>query len=142
MADIQRYTGGIQRHDPSARFGLGDFFRDLFGDPMAETFRVDVSDDGDHYTMKADLPGLHRENIDVTAKNGYLTIQTQAEAAAQKEKEGLIIHERSSRSASRSFAIGDVDEDKITANYEDGVLTVILPKGQDAGDDPHKIQVD
>ena len=142
MADIQRFGGGLQRHDPSSLFGLGDFFRGVFGDPLQGTFRVDVTDDGDHYTLTADLPGLHRENIDVTAKNGYLTIQAVMDSEQQSDQDGFVIHERRSGTVSRSFAIGDVDEDKITADYPQGVLTVVLPKGHDADDAPRKIDVE
>lgn len=142
MADIQNYNGGIQRHDPSSLFGLGDFFRGVFGDPLQGTFRVDVSDDGDHYTLEADLPGLHPENIEVTAKNGYLTIKAVTDSVQQDDQDGFIIHERRSGTVSRSFAIGDVDDSKIKADYKQGVLTVILPKGNDADDEPRKIDVE
>lgn len=142
MADLMKSGGGLDRYDPSSTFGLSDFFRNIFGDPLAGTFRVDVLDDKDHYELVADLPGLHRENIDVQAKNGYLTITANMDSSKHEEGENFVIHERRSGTVSRSFAIGDVNEDEIHAEYKDGLLHVTLPKGSDNDDQPRRISVD
>lgn len=141
MADITPF-GGLNRFDPTSQFGISDFFRGLFGDPLAGTFRVDVRDEGDRYEIEADLPGLHREMIDVNAKNGYLTISANMDSEKEDKGEGYVVHERRQGTVSRSFAIGNVDEDAITAVYRDGVLKVVLPKGADPNNGPRKISVD
>lgn len=141
MADIRPYDGfgGIAR--PSS-FGMSDFFRTIFGDPLEGTFRVDVHDEGDHYEVDAELPGLHREMINVEAHDGILMISADMDQETSTKKDDYVIRERRTGTVRRSFTIGDVKEDDITATYKDGVLKVILPKGQDNDTKARKIQID
>ena len=57
-------------------------------------FRVDVRDKGDHYQIDADLPGLHREMIDVTINDGMLTISADMDEESKTEKDDYVINER------------------------------------------------
>ena len=104
------------------------FFRPFFfGESFPEAFRVDVRDDGDHYRMEAELPGLNRDQIHVDVEDGNLTISAEW-CNEDRQKDGYIVNERRCGSVRRSFTLNDVEEEGISAQYENGVLTLNLPK--------------
>jgi len=92
--------------------------------------------------VHADLPGVNKDDINVTVENGVLTIT--AETTSEKEeKEGerVIRQERRYGKYVRSLRLGsEVDAGNVKANYKDGVLELVLPKAEAAK--PKKISVD
>ena len=105
---------------------------DYSGAPSADRFPVDLYDDKDNTYVRAELPGIDRADINVEMVEDYLTI-----TAARKTKEG---DNEESFSFSRSVTIPSaVQADKVVAAYENGVLTVTLPKREEAK--PRKISV-
>ncbi len=102
---------------------------------------VDVAEDKDHVTVKADLPGLKQDEISVNVDGDVLTIQ--GERQEEQKKEGKNYHriERSYGSFQRSLQLGpDVDLEKIKASYKNGVLEIQVPKTEKAK--PKQIKVD
>lgn len=96
-------------------------------------FPVDLYEDKNNTYVRAELPGLSRENINVEMVEDYLTIN-----GARKAKEG---ENEQSFSFSRSVNIpDDVHADRVSAAYENGILTVTLPKREEAK--PKKITVE
>ena len=113
---------------------------DIFNEPFfnmpamnmsaAANFKVDVKDNGNAYELIADFPGLKKENISLNYENSYLTISAQTEEGneEQDDKGNYIRRERHVGSMSRSFYIDNVDENKISAEFQDGTLKIDLPK--------------
>jgi HSP20 family protein len=107
---------------------LGDFVRAA----APERFPVDLFEDGENTYVRAELPGIDRKELNVEMVEDYLTI-TASRAAKDGEQE-------QSFSFSRSVSIPNaVQADKVSAAYENGVLTVTLPKKEEAK--PRKISV-
>lgn len=106
-----------------------DFFRAFFSDSSRDCFRVDLSDQGEHYLLEADLPGLSRDKIRVDVEKGMLTISAEESGEDKNRGEGYIYSERRLGRCARSFSLDQIDEGNISARYEDGVLRVTLPKG-------------
>lgn len=132
----------VSRHDPfDLGFWDGGWMRNMFKDSAFGSFDVDVKDKGDHYEIDADLPGLHREMIDISLADGYLTITANQDEEHNEEKDGFVLHERRSGKVTRSFMVGDVQEDKIAAKYKDGVLKITLPKNDKPKEKQLKIDV-
>lgn len=104
------------------------FFREFFAEPGKMSMRVDVIRQEDAYQLKADLPGVSRENLHLQVDGGVLTIAAEVNASKQEEQNGYVISERRSGHMERSFRLEDIDEAAITADYVDGVLTVTLPR--------------
>ncbi len=99
---------------------------------------VDLFRDGDQYVLSADLPGIDPASVDLDVDGQLLTIR--AERVAPREEVKWLTHERPYGSYMRQFTLGDgVDAERITANYEHGVLSVIIPMAERAK--PRKIQV-
>lgn len=90
---------------------------------------VDVSEDKEHYTIKADLPGIKKEDIRLSFDDGILTIDGQRQAEAEQKERNYHRVERSYGRFVRSFNLGtDVDANKIQASYKDGVLEITVAK--------------
>jgi HSP20 family protein len=93
---------------------------------------MDLYRSGDHYVLHADLPGVDPGSVDVGVENGTLTIKAQR---SERTEDGVqwIASERFTGSYLRQLSLGaDIDADKITATYANGVLTVTLPVAERA----------
>ena len=104
------------------------FFREFFAEPDKLSMRVDVIRQEDAYQLKADLPGVSRENLQLKVEDGILTIAAEMNQEKKETQEGYVLSERLSGHMERSFRLEDIDEAAITADYVDGVLTVTLPR--------------
>lgn len=128
-----------------------DFFRPFFEggfNGMLRTqhpMKVDVREEADRFVLEADIPGVKKENLKVEARDGVLTIGAEYNAeteAKDTESERYIYRERRSGSFSRSFNIEGIREDGITAKFENGVLTLDLPKlAQKSEPQSHSIEI-
>lgn len=103
---------------------------------------VDVmSSDGD-LVIKAELPGVKMEDVDITVQNGVLTISGEHKAEAEGERGGYHIRERRYGSFRRSMTLPEgTNEDQIKARFEDGVLEVLV-EGAAAVREPKRIQIE
>jgi len=103
---------------------------------------VDIYQTGDQeLVLKAELPDLSREEIDITVENFVLTLKGEKKVAAEVKEEQFHHIERSYGSFSRSFSLPrTVDASKVSADYKNGVLTVRLPLREEAR--PRQIKVD
>ncbi|HXR44572.1 MAG TPA: Hsp20/alpha crystallin family protein [Pseudolysinimonas sp.] len=100
---------------------------------------VDLFRDGDQYVLSADLPGIDPESVDLDVDGQLLTIRAERRAPSNEQVKWLA-HERPYGAYMRQFTLGDgVDVERITANYEHGVLSVIVPMAERAK--PRKISV-
>ncbi len=116
---------------------LREFWRPWRGmaEPRAPQIRVDVAEDDAGYTVKADIPGVRKEDIDVRVDGNQVTIAAEVKQDKEEKKEGRVLRsERLYGWASRSFALAsDVDAAAVQAKYADGVLELKLPKKPSRG---------
>ena len=103
---------------------------------------VDIYQNGEHeLVLKAEIPDMTREEIDITVEKGTLTIKGEKKFAADVKEEHFHRIERRYGTFSRSFSLPPtVDATKVSADYKNGVLTVRLPLREDAK--PRQIKVD
>jgi HSP20 family protein len=98
---------------------------DVTGVSAARQFPVGLHEDKDHTYVRAELPGVKREDINVELADGYLTITAARKTPATEGKGEELV------SLSRSVSVPEaVQTDKVAAAYENGVLTVTLPKAE------------
>ena len=107
-----------------------DFFRAFFGESAVTGMKVDVQDKGDSYLLEADLPGVKKEEVNLSVENSVLTISVEQKEEKNEDDTArrYICRERRAVSMSRSFSLEGIQEDGITADYADGVLRLTLPK--------------
>ncbi len=115
-----------------------EFFR---GDVLAdETFfgrdwspAVDVVENNDSYILKAELPGMNKDDVKITLENNILTIRGEKKNEMEKKEQNVHRVERSYGMFERSFTIpGSIKANEIDAQYNNGILTLTLPKAEEA----------
>ncbi|MEQ8663893.1 MAG: Hsp20/alpha crystallin family protein [Gammaproteobacteria bacterium] len=131
-------------------FDFDDLF-DLWGplrtaEPAAGAFtpRVDVKDLDDHYEITAELPGVKKDDLDVSLNEGVLTISAETKQEDVEKKDGKVIRqERRYGKFMRSFDLGgDIKEADIAASFKDGILTLTAPKRAPRTPEAKRIKVD
>ena len=117
-----------------------EFWRGIGPAPAVWTPRVDVAETDDAVVVTAELPGMDKDDIKVSIENNVLTIS--GEKKQEKEEKGKTYHwsERVYGRFSRSFTLPvQVDANKVKAVYKNGVLTLTLPKVEEAK--PRQIEI-
>jgi HSP20 family protein len=104
--------------------------------------RTDVAETTSALEVSIELPGLEREEVDVSLTDSALTIKGEKKREREESKKGYHLSERSYGSFYRSIPLpSGVDTDKASAEFKNGVLTVTLPKTQEALSHVKKIEV-
>ncbi|MEL4860877.1 Hsp20/alpha crystallin family protein [Pseudoflavonifractor phocaeensis] len=135
----------FERSDSNVFDTFDNFARDFFRKSNADlpAFRTDIRDAGDSFLLEADLPGFNKEDISLDLKDGILTISAvHQDSSEEKDDKGSYIRrERRYGSFQRSFDVTGIDESGITAAYQNGVLTLTLPKARPVEPETHKIAI-
>ncbi|TNF54000.1 MAG: Hsp20/alpha crystallin family protein [Burkholderiales bacterium] len=110
----------------------GFFVKPLHGDPLPSPaqIRIDVKEAPDAYTVQAEIPGVSKEDIHVVIDGPVVTLRAEVKQRdSQTQEEKVLRTERYYGSVARSFQLAsDIDNEKSKAKYENGVLTLTLPK--------------
>lgn len=129
-------------------FGLGDAFDELFKpvyfDKHAMNMKTDIKENEHQYELDIEMPGLEKNNINVTLENGYLNVNARKEQKQESgnENKGNYIRKERTCEFSRSYYVGDkIKEGDIVAKYENGVLNLIVPKEEPKELPEHKIHI-
>ena len=114
--------------------------RALYGKNAGRMMKTDVKETDEGYEVDVDLPGFNKDEIKLELNNGYLTIST--EKSLNKENKGKMLRqERYVGTMQRSFYVGgSITEEDIKAKYENGVLSLMIPK-KEARKVPEKKQI-
>jgi HSP20 family protein len=103
---------------------------------------IDVVNKDSNLVVRAELPGVKQEDVDITLHDGVLTISGERKAEQEEERGGYYVRERRYGSFSRSLALPEgIDESKIHARYDNGVLEVTV-EGAAAVQEPKRIQIE
>lgn len=113
----------------------GYFIKPLHGDPLPTQIKVDVSENASAYTVAAEVPGVAKDDIHVAVDGGVVTISAEVRQQDQQKKEDKVLRsERYFGQVSRSFQLPvEVDATAARAKYDNGVLTLTLPKKSQPG---------
>ena len=133
----------ITRFDPFNELTRFDPFRDIDsalrlprglwrGMPEAPEIKMDVSEDDKAFRVKAEVPGVKKEDINVSIDGNRVSISAEVKKEKEEKKgETLLRSERYYGSQSRGFTLQhDIDQSKAEAKYQDGILELVLPKKQ------------
>ena len=129
---------------------MDNFERHFFDSPFFGTssssmagFSTDITDEGDSYKLTADLPGFEKGDINIDINDNTLTLSAERHSEFEKEdKKGKYIRvERSYGSYSRSFDLTGIKEEEIEAKYDNGVLTLTLPKKDEVKPTSRRLEI-
>ena len=104
----------------------------LYGKHARNIMKTDVREVGDNYEVDIDLPGFKKDEIQVELKDGSLTITASKglDKDEQDQQGRYIRRERYAGACSRSFYVGDLRQEDISARFEDGILRLTMPKAE------------
>ena len=112
------------------KFYLDDIFDDFKKEKKERNMKCDIYEKDGDYHIEMDVPGFKKEDISLEVNDGYLTIKAEKNNEVKEEDEGknYIRRERSYGKYERSFYLGDLDEDKVEAEFKNGMLEITVPK--------------
>lgn len=142
----QRGTEGFMRPFDEMRRMMEDFWMAPFEEMgrWSQTFspRVDVKDEDDHVVVSAELPGIDQKDIDVTVTRDSVRISGEKKQEEEKKERGYYRRETSYGSFERVIDLpSEVDENKADAQFSKGVLTIRLPKSEQAQAKQKRIEI-
>lgn len=121
------------------------FFNDDFDDffitsPKRNDMRCDIYEKDNMYHIEMDIPGFNKEDINIELKNNYLTVKASKSKEESDENKNYIRRERSYGEYSRTFSLGEVDENNVEAKFDNGTLLITVPK-KDENDFKKNIEI-
>ena len=137
MVPFRRGHNGVtKRGDVFENFMNSFWDDDFFGSMnlMNNSFKVDLQETDNNYIIAADLPGVKKDAINLGYENNYLTISAKRDDVVEDKNDNYVRRERHYGEFKRSFYIDNVDDTKIDASFNDGVLKINLAKK-----DPSKV---
>jgi HSP20 family protein len=138
----------ITRYDPFNDL-VDDFFKGFLVRPVAyeggrdvlPRVKVDVAEKNGAYVVKGELPGVKKEDIHVSVDGAQVTLEAEVKQEKSTDNERVLHTERTYGKVSRAFTLPqEIDEAKVQARFEDGVLELTLPKKQAPARKPILIQ--
>lgn len=147
--------GKLTRFDPFSEVArldpfrsVEDFFKDFsmrpawHGADVEPRIKMDVSETDQAYTVKAEIPGVKKEDIKVDIEGNQVSISAETKKETEEKKgETVVRSERYYGQQFRSFTLGsEIDDAKAEAKYRDGVLELTLPKKKNGGGS-HKLTI-
>ncbi len=143
-----RWGDPFERMRENMEQAFSERFEDLpskwFGGKEAGIFRadLDIGETEDDLKITLDVPGIDRRDIDITLNDHSLVVKGKREEKEEEEKENYHRIERSFGAFERRITLPcEVDADRASADLEKGVLTITLPKSEQAKESEHKIEI-
>ena len=128
----------------TVRGDLGRFLGEDWDLPMSTTSwnpSVDIFENDNEIVVRAELPGMSAKDMDVKLENNVLTLRGERRFEKEAKEENYHRVERQYGTFSRSFSLPmSVNSDKVTAEYKDGVLKIVLPKKEEIKPKPIKVE--
>jgi HSP20 family protein len=150
MTEKPWFTSGREL-DPFRGFRtqIDSLFEDWFGRNMGGTLapRINVSETGKEMTVTVELPGVEEKDIEVSMSGNQLTVkgEKRSEEEDKKDENGRVFHrvERSYGAFQRTMTVPfDVEPDKVSASFKDGVVTITLPKPESVTQQPQTRRIE
>ena len=135
------FVNGRRGYDPFRE--MENLEKAFFGGDRRAPFAADIRDTGSAFLIEADLPGFKKEDIHVDLDGDMLTVSAERHSDYEdKEKAASYLHlERAYGKCKRAFDVSAVDTASITAAYENGVLTLTLPKKSAAAPSARRLEI-
>jgi len=147
LVPFERKSKGVQRRNGDY-FDVDSIFENFFNDAVLPSFyrtnnqmRVDIRETEKEFVLEAELPGFCRDDVHIDATDDRLTISVKGKEQKEEDEKTYVRKERKALSMERSFAISNIATDKISAKMENGILTVTLPKVEQAQPKTRKIDI-
>lgn len=147
MFNLVPFRGGNveRRRDP---WDMNSIFEGFFKDSLLPAFfsnsgqmRVDIKENEHNYIVEAELPGVKKDEINLDIDENVLTISVKRNEETNEGQDNYIRRERYFSSMTRSFAVDNVIPEKATAKFENGILSIDLPKREEKSHKHNRIDI-
>jgi HSP20 family protein len=129
MSYLVPYGGRGRNLDWMRRFFDEDALDAFFGgDFFGNAFKADIRERENEYILEAEMPGVRKDQISIHYENNVLTVGAKQLSESNEENGTYLRRERYFGEMRRSFMLENIDEDRIQAEYREGLLRVVLPK--------------
>lgn len=134
LGDVTRFNPFLDVDEWFNGFAMRPFLREMDAKPQ---IKMDVTENSKAYVVRAEIPGVHKQDIKVAVDGNMVTISAEIKQEKEEMKgEKVLWHERYQGSSYRSFTLAsNIDEDKTQAKYDNGILELTLPKKNES---PHR----
>ena len=139
MFELIPFTRHVNVYDPFRAFD--ELERSFFNERQPMGFRTDVIDTGDAYKLDAELPGYKKEDISIDVENDCLTISVERKVEDEDKRPNFVKRERVYGHFSRSFDVSGINVEGIQAAYNDGILTLTMPKKAEVKPASRKLEI-
>ncbi len=117
-------------------FDMAGIFNDFLNDTTLgftdfQSIKADVKENEREYIIEAEIPGAKKEDIKLDLRDDRLTILVERSEETKEEKNNYIRRERRYGSTSRCFLVENVKNEDVSAKYENGILSIVLPKSEE-----------
>ena len=113
----------------------------LYGKRASQLMKTDVHETEEGYELNVELPGFSKDDIKIDIENDCLTISAERKFDDEDKKKNFVKRERFYGSYSRSFDVSGIDQEHIEAAYNDGVLTLTMPKKADTTPPTRRLEI-
>lgn len=138
MSLIPFRNHGLTNFEPFFDSFMKPFFNDGF---FSNDMRIDISENEKEYVLKAELPGVDQKDIDILVRDNVLTITAKRNEEKNEQRGNYIRKERFSGTVTRSFSVDGIDDSRIEASFDKGVLTLTLPKLEESKPSYRRIEL-
>ncbi len=133
---------------------LTKYDNDVFGSNWLKNFfdipiftnssilKTNIRKEGDSYVYEVDVPGYRKEDISISYEEGYLIVEAKKQGQVNNSNDTYIRQERYSGTCSRSYYVGEIDESKISAKCENGILCITFKEEKDKKITTKKINIE
>lgn len=122
-------------------FFLDDLFDDFLTSKDTNNLKCDIYEKDGKYNIEMDAIGFNKEDMNISYDNGYLSVELSTNEEKEDKKKNYIRRERYQKDYKRTFYVGEINSEEITANFKDGVLKVTVPK-QEKIESKKKIEIE
>ena len=112
-------------------FFSGNWLKNFFDIPLinnSNILKTNIRKEGSNYIYEIDVPGYNKEDISINYDDGYIVIEAKtSKSTSSSSNDSYVRQERYTGTCSRSYYIGEIDENKIVAKYNNGILSISFP---------------
>jgi HSP20 family molecular chaperone IbpA len=129
----------VTRNDAKSLFDeFNDFFKPAFSDEIRD-MKTNICESEDGYRLDIEMPGFQKDQINVALEDGYLTVSGEKHSGTDEK----YLRKEISESFSRSYYVGkDISEEYVKAKYDNGILSLSIPKSQPKQVTTHSIAIE
>lgn len=139
---LMRTNNSLANHFDFMSDVFDGFFKPVFFDEKLDGMKTDITETEKDYQMEIEMPGFEKSDISISLENEYLTVRAEKKEKEESGEKNRYLRKERSVSCERSYFVGDIKEEDVKAKYNNGVLSLVVPKDEPKKALPRNISID